>query len=161
MRSSRQPTAGFTLTELVVVMVIASILSVYAIARINTLSFDAEGYANRVAAMVRYAQKLAISQRRTVAVVICQSTDTTTPCTSSDNRLALCYTNVSCGGGTVSEPPGTGAFAYKAPSGVALAGTNFTFDALGKPTPSGALNISATGETTRTITVEAETGYVH
>ena len=61
---------GFTLTELAVVMVVVTILSAFAISRINVTSFDTEGFANRAAAMVRYAQKIAISQRTTVAVVI-------------------------------------------------------------------------------------------
>ncbi len=138
---------GFTLTELVVVIVIATILSAYAISRINTQSFDTEGFANRAIAMVRYAQKIAISQRRTVAVVV------------AGNNLKLCYTNTACSGGDVREPPGTGAFSYNAPAGVTLAGASFTFNALGKPSAGGTFTI--TGDVARTITIEAETGYVH
>ncbi len=147
MRLMRPPAAGFTLTELVVVIAIAAILSAFAISRINTQSFDTEGYANRAIAMVRYAQRLAVSQRRTVAVVV------------SGNTLSLCYVDTACSGGAVSEPPGTSAFAYAAPSGVTLAGTSFTFSALGKPSAGGSFTV--TGDITRTITIEAETGYVH
>jgi MSHA pilin protein MshC len=147
-RHRRKQSDGFTLTELVVVIVIASILSVYAIARINTLSFDTEGYANQAAAMVRYAQKLAISQRRTVVVV-----------TTSSN-IKLCYTDNTCAS-QVQEPPGTGAFSKNAPSGVSLSVANISFDALGKPLAAGTISVSASGETTRNITIEAETGYVH
>ena len=146
LRNVRMAAAGFTLTELVVVIVIATILSAFAISRINTQSFDTEGFANRAAAMVRYAQKIAISQRRVVWVVI------------SSNTLSLCYTTAGCGGGAVREPPGTNAFAYSAPSGVAIAGSSFSFDALGRPSATG--SITVTGDVTRTITIEAETGYV-
>lgn len=142
----RARTAGFTLTELVVVIVIAGILSALAISRINTQSFDTEGFANRAIAMVRYAQRIAVSQRRTVAVVV------------ASNSISICYTDTACSGGAVREPPGTGAFAYSAPSGVTLAGTSFTFSALGKPSAGGTFTV--TGDVARTITIEAETGYV-
>lgn len=140
--------AGFTLTELVVVIVIATILSAFVIARINTASFDTEGFANRAAAMVRYAQKIAISQRRTVFVVI------------AGNTLSLCYTTAGCGGGAVHEPPGTNAFSYTAPPGVTLSNmATFSFDALGRPSTGGTLNV--TGDVVRNIVIETETGYVH
>jgi hypothetical protein len=60
----------------------------------------------------------------------------------------------------VREPPGANAFSYAAPSGVTLSGTTFWFDALGKPSAGGTVMVSD-GTTPRTITVEAETGYVH
>ena len=138
---------GFTLTELVVVIVIATILSAFAIARINTTSFNTEGFANQAAAMVRYAQKIAISQRRTVFVVI------------SGSQIKLCYTDSVCGS-PVHEPPGVNDFKKDVPSGVTLTGSTFSFDALGRP--SAATTITVTdGVTPSTITVEAETGYVH
>lgn len=147
MSRTREAAAGFTLIELVTVIGIAAILAAVAFSQINTASFDTEGFANRAAAMVRYAQKIAISQRRTVAVVITSS------------NIQLCYTDTACSGGSVHEPPGTGAFSSDAPSGVALGGSSFTFNALGKPSAGG--SITVTGDVVRTITVEAETGYVH
>jgi len=142
----RQSVAGFTLTELVVVIVIAAILSAFAISRINTMSFNTEGFANEVAATVRYAQKLAISQRRTVAVVVTASS------------LQLCYTDTACSGGSVRKPPGTDGFSIGAPSGVTLGGSSLTFNALGKPSAGG--TITVTGDGTKYISVETETGYV-
>lgn len=146
MTAIRRPTAGFTLTELVVVIVIATILSAFAVSRINTRSFDTEGFANRVAAMVRYAQKLAIGQRRTVVVV------------TTAGNVRLCYTDAGCAS-AVHEPPGTDPFSYNAPSGVSLSATTISFNALGRP--GAAATITVTGDVARTITIEAETGYVH
>lgn len=150
MSISPKSSSGFTLVELVTVIGIASILAAFAISRISTASFDTEGFANRAAAMVRYAQKIAISQRRTVAVVV------------SGNNIKLCYTDSSCAS-QVREPPGTNAFSYDAPtaSGVTIAldlGTSFTFDALGRP--SAGRTITVSGDGTKMITIAAETGYV-
>ncbi len=146
-RNLPERASGFTLIELVVVIGIATILSVFAIARINTTSFDTEGFANRAAAMVRYAQKVAVSQRRTVFVVI------------SGNNLSLCYTNAACGS-PVHEPPGTNAFSYTAKDGVTLSNmTTFSFDSLGRPSSGGTLKV--TGDVVRDIVIEPETGYVH
>ena len=145
MRPARNAIRGFTLVELVVVIIIATILAAFAIARINTASFDTEGFANRAAAMVRYAQKLAIAQRRAVFVV-----------TTAAN-IKLCYTDATCAT-PVQEPPGTNAFSYNPPSGVTLSAASFSFSALGRP--SAGTTIAVTGDGTKTITVAAETGYV-
>jgi MSHA pilin protein MshC len=140
-----RPEAGFTLTELVVVIVIAAILAAVAAARINVMSFRTEGFANEIGATLRYAQKIAISQRRNVTVSV------------SGNTLSLTYPDL--GGAAVHRPPGTDPFTVGAPSGITLAGATFTFSALGRPSAGGIFTV--TGDVARTITVEAETGYVH
>ena len=146
MNPSRKPAAGFTLTELVVVIAIAATLSVFAVALMDRRSFDTEGFANRVAAMVRYAQKLAISQRRTVVVV------------TTAGNIKLCYTDSTCAS-AVLEPLGTNAFSHNAPSGVSLSATSISFSGLGSPGAGG--TITVTGDVARNVVVEAETGYVH
>jgi MSHA pilin protein MshC len=148
----RNPQSGFTLTELVVVIVVATILSAFAIARINTASFSTEGFANQVAATIRYAQKIAISQRRNVAVAV------------SASAVALSYPDI--GGAAVHQPPGTDPFTVSKPSGATLGGTlvgtTVTFSALGKPSPGGGtLTVSGGDIATITINVAAETGYVY
>jgi MSHA pilin protein MshC len=140
---------GFTITELVVVIMITTILAAFAASRVNTQSFDTEGYANRAAAMVRYAQRIAISQRRNVLVE------------ASGNTLRLCYSDTLCAAGCVTavrEPPGTNAFAYSPPSGVTIADASVCYSALGKPIAGAAFTV--TGDGAKTITVAAETGYV-
>lgn len=142
--------SGFTMTELVIVIIISVILAAFAAARISTQAFDTEGFANQTIAMVRFAQKIAISQRRTVAVVVTPGTPGT---------IRLCYTDTSCTGGDVHEPPGSASFTKTSKSNVTVAGSSFTFSALGKPSAAGTITISGDGSTT--VTIEAETGYVH
>jgi MSHA pilin protein MshC len=148
-RIPRRVSQGFTLIELVVVIVISGILVAYAASQINTKTFDALGFADQTVGMVRYAQKLAISQRRTVAVVF------------SGNSVSLCYTDTACSGGQVLQPPGMAAFQLTAPSGATLAGTTFSYNSLGQPS-SGPITVTVSGPSfTRSVTVEADTGYVH
>ena len=152
MRIMHRTTNGFTLIELVMVIGIAAILTAVAFSRINVASFDTEGFANQVSATLRYAQKIAISQRRNVTVAV------------STSAVSLTYPDI---GQPVRQPPGTDPFALSVPTakGVSLGGTltgsSFTFSALGKPTTSGTITVSGGDIAPITITVEAETGYVH
>ena len=66
MRSAR---AGFTMVELIVMLVLIGILGTIAGSRFyDTQVFEARTYADQAKALIRYAQKLAISQNRNVFV---------------------------------------------------------------------------------------------
>ena len=55
---------GFTMVELILVIVIAGILATVAVPRlVGRNSFDTRGFADQLAATVRFAQKLAVAQR--------------------------------------------------------------------------------------------------
>jgi MSHA pilin protein MshC len=148
----RGSVSGFTLVELVVVIILVTILAVVALPRLNTRTFDSVGFYDEVRATVRFAQKDAVAKRRTVCLAF---TATSVTLTYSPSR-----TPVNCSANLVS-PRGATPFVVTAASGVAFAPTpaNFSFDPLGRP--SLAQVITITGDGSRSFSVEAETGYVH
>lgn len=146
--------AGFTLVELIVTMTIIGILAFAVVPRFNqNQSFESRSFFDRSLAMVRYAQKAAIAQSTVVFV----NTN------AAGNTICLSYANdANCNGGSgVPDPVGQNRYLHIAPDGVTLpASVGFSFSPLGRATQGVTLGIVGDG-TTRTITVEQETGYVH
>ncbi|MDR3370370.1 type II secretion system protein [Rhodoferax sp.] len=159
---------GFTLIELIMVIVILGVLAVFASSRIfQNSDFYARGLHDETLALFRYAQKAAIAQRRMVCVTFDTvsnpntaflTTENPTP-TSSPSPAINCNVNLV---GPKGESPAT----VTARVGTAYGGaTSFIFDGLGQPvstsrTPlTSNITVSVTGAAD--ITVEAATGYVH
>jgi len=143
---------GFTLVEMVVVIVIVGVLALAVIPRfVGRVGFDARGFFDETQAMLRYGQKVAVAQHTNVFVRLNAGT------------VELCY-DAGCAT-RVLNPADQAAFTKTAPSGVNIVSSAaaFSFSALGKPNPDAAvtLTITAAGEPVRTITIERETGYVH
>ncbi|MDD5029975.1 MAG: type II secretion system protein [Rhodoferax sp.] len=155
---------GFTLIELILVIVILGVLAVVAAPRIfHSSDIYARGFHDETLALLRYAQKAAVAQRRTVCVTF----DTV----ASPNTLVLTMENPA-GTGNVSctvdvvGPKGDSPATVRARSGTSYtSATNFFFDGLGQPTDNaraalGAAVVIAIANA-GPITVEAQTGYVH
>lgn len=148
---------GFTLTELITIVVILGIISAVAAPRFfDRGSFDTRRAYDEVMATLRNAQKIAIAQRRFVCVTIAGNTvtltyDATPPSTAHPAAV--------CAGSLALINPVTGAATYTvdAPNGVAVSPTAFSFDNLGRA--SAAQDI-AVGDYPNHILVAAETGYV-
>lgn len=70
-RMARRNVRGFTLPELVIVMVLAGIISVFVLPKLSALmGFGGDAWRDQLMAVMRYAQKVAISHRRMVCVTV-------------------------------------------------------------------------------------------
>jgi MSHA pilin protein MshC len=138
---------GYTLAELVIVIVIAAILAAIAIPQFNQREIDAAWYHEQVRSAVRHAQRTAVAQRRCVFVSV------------TATQVALFYGDASC---AITATPVTQladgqAYALNAPAGTAVsaAPSPFRFNGLGQPSSAATVTVGG-----RTVTVNAETGYV-
>lgn len=138
--SVKQEQRGFTLVELITIIVILGIISVVALPRFaDNNAFRDRATADQVASAIRYAQKVAIASHSTVTVSISNGTP------------------VDCGTAVVG-----GVITCVVPDGVTLGGTTPSpaFDFMGRPVPNVVKTVTV-GDAPITITIAAETGYVH
>jgi prepilin-type N-terminal cleavage/methylation domain-containing protein len=135
---------GFTLIELIMVIILVGILAVSVIPNLNIVNFKETGGFQQGIAMVRFGQKLAITSGCDVVVSLSSST-----CT---------LTFSGCTGASIPNPSsGSNNFCSNSDPGVSPA-VNFTFNNIGAPT-AGVQTINFSGG--QVVTVEANTGFVH
>jgi len=141
--------SGFTLPELIAVMVVASILAFVALPRLWGSTFDEEQLYDETLAALRYAHRSAVTYQRTVCANF------------SATQLTLTYSSAysppACD--TPLRPPtSTSQYTVTAPGSTSYSSaSSFSFNLLGAPSGGQAITISGG----KTITVEPGTGYVH
>lgn len=153
-RSLPHDQTGFTMIELIVMMIVIGIMAVVVLPRFDLLKgFDEVGYRDKVKATLEYARKSAVAMRRQVRVSI------------NDSGLTVEYQKQTpelegVAAWSALNLPGFATNAFAAPNGTSLAPASATiiFDALGRPDAAKSFTVSGGGGT---ISVEAETGYVH
>lgn len=173
---SRVHLRGFTLVELITVMVIVGILAAVAATRyFDRTVFDTAAYAEQMKSLMRYGQKVAVAQNRPVhvrldgnSVALCfEAAAGACPVNSrvlgaSGSNSGSSATLARCAGSTTwACEGGPNNLTYTSNPGIA----QFYFDALGRPVAAGVFARTVltvgSGATTRTITIEQETGYVY
>jgi len=146
---------GFSLPELISILVISTILVAVLAPRFTGSGINEGRLANEATAALRYAQSAALAMQRTV----CVSFTSTTVTFNYVGTYGV--TNCADPSATGLTPPGGGTGPYQivaqSPAAFTVFPASFSFDRAGRP--SAAQSITLSNGTL--ITVEAESGYVH
>jgi prepilin-type N-terminal cleavage/methylation domain-containing protein len=141
---------GFTLVELVMVVVIIGILAAMAAPRMSLTDSSVHAQAAQIARDIRHAQMLAMTQGRTL---IFQSLGGSYRCTDSTSTI-------------ITDPATQQPFTFTLSNGVTLTATSVSFDSLGRPVSAGVLRSTAVNYTasgggqSAALSVSPVTGFV-
>lgn len=137
---------GFSLIELIVVIILVGIVSVAVLPRVNLSLFQQAGFFQQALAAIRHGQNLAIASGCDVDVAINATTCTLTWSGSPAGCPSTAINNTATGAANYCQN-GTAAGSPSA---------SITFDGIGRPDAQKTIVFGS-----RTIRVEAETGYTH
>ena len=157
---------GFTMIELVVVLIMVGIMAVVALPKLTLLTgFKDVGYRDQIKSAVEYARKAAIWQRRYTCVVITSSAVTlTSDLIIPDSHVTDCTSGAQLAN-SLNLPSGKNTISP--PRNVTASTATIQFNAQGQPWTGGAtfgtsVTVTDSGSgSTSTLTIEADTGYVH
>jgi type II secretory pathway pseudopilin PulG len=151
---------GFTLIELIAILIVVGVISVAALGRLpNTSTFAGLAFAQEIRAALRFAQKFAVTSGCDVQAVVdgsgdsyalqlrADATGAASSCLSASGAFA---------GNPLRNPQSGAAFSGTAPNGVDVIGSlSVMFDAAGAVAAGGTVSVS--GET---VSVTAPSGLV-
>ncbi len=148
---------GFSLLELILVIIVISALIAIAVPRFTSQDRIAQhSFSQQIIVALRYAQKLAISSGCEIQVNVNPATNSFTVNRRSGGSATNCGASGNAFTDAVASPAGSGSFAGTAPNNVDISsGLTVIFNSLGVPSAGGAIAVG-----NQTITVEANTGYV-
>ena len=142
---------GFTLTELVAVLLIASILAVFATSTFDRGTFDTASFADEVRAQLAFAQKTAVASRRRVNVTV-----------ASNNLSFMLCQDFGCGSSApLTTLRGQTSLAPPAGSAVAVSAAPGAFSFYPDGSASGNVAVTISGPGSPVINVVGDTGYVY
>ena len=145
----RPPSRGFTMVELVVVMLVMAVLAALALPRLSDRrALQERGFLDQLRALLQYSRKVALTQRREVCVLL------------APTQAQVVYANgAACNlAAPVATPGRSEAFVIPVPAGVVLGGVALVrFNVAGQPAPNADHLISVGANS---FTVSRETGIV-
>ncbi|MBN1140752.1 MAG: hypothetical protein JXB25_02985 [Deltaproteobacteria bacterium] len=114
---------GFSLVELITILVLVGILAVVVVPRLTDMGvFKEKGYAGEVAAAFRHARQLAVAGGAPVRVTL-----------ATASGIEVRFDS----GAAVAHPVRGGSYAVPNPDGISLSGAVVVFDALGRALDTG------------------------
>ena len=146
---------GFTMVELIMVMVLIGVLAAIGVPKlVGDNSFAAATFGDEVASALRSAQKTAVARRR----LVCATVDASSVTLQMADRPGAAACSIALDGlGAATTVPGvtvTTHTLYFQPNGL------ITANPTGRDTVRGAVVIGLDGEERRRIAFEGSTGYV-
>lgn len=156
---------GFTLIELITIMIIVGIMAVVALPRMSTLTgFDERGLHDKLKSSLQFARKTAVASRRFVCLDVTNGVggtvslrlETASPESTTGNCTST--NGVDLNPPSADTTPGCARNQICAGAKLSLSGSSFRIDPLGRLNPRTNVTLSSTGQPN--IVIEAETGNV-